>query len=358
MLLQNCPKIVLLQRHGVSQTYLVFFFSPDGKRFRSRTELERYALEWGLDVDPETIDFTVRGRGNKPQPKPPKSAKRNSVKLKLASSPANKKAQTEKEKMKLLFAKKLEDDVKKLKSLKSPPKTNKTISQKLVVKMKFSPPVKKQKEKNSANSINGKGDQSPKVEKPTNKESKVKSVVHTPVNFEGAEKKELKKTNTSVKVKDKKKEKKKAKEEKQRANKKTSEKTNDKTDSPKPNQTHKNTVQVEKVTANEISKKRRHSSPVKLKDKAVVKKPRRRSDMLDRELQVMQNIKANSRSARYKQLQNDIKVSVTTADDDREDNSMDSEDDYPSFGVVDGQTDDDYGKQIFHNVSCFSGCMS
>ncbi|XP_060599846.1 methyl-CpG-binding protein 2-like [Ruditapes philippinarum] len=108
-----------------------FESSPEGKKFRSRTELERYVEDAGINVDPQSIDFTVRGKKYSVDSKP-KSEKK---KIKPALSLTIKDNKSEKK----LFP----SPKKELKQLKSSPKkTNKTLSQKLVVKMKFAPPFK------------------------------------------------------------------------------------------------------------------------------------------------------------------------------------------------------------------------
>jgi hypothetical protein len=43
---------------------LLPFFSPDGRKFRSKTDLAYYFLKKGLDLDPDRFDFTVRGAEN------------------------------------------------------------------------------------------------------------------------------------------------------------------------------------------------------------------------------------------------------------------------------------------------------
>ncbi|XP_064632527.1 uncharacterized protein LOC135490887 [Lineus longissimus] len=41
--------------------YDVYLFSPEGRKFRSKTDLAYYFLKKGLDFDPEKFDFSVRG---------------------------------------------------------------------------------------------------------------------------------------------------------------------------------------------------------------------------------------------------------------------------------------------------------
>ena len=116
------------------------FCSPEGKKFRSRTELERYVLERGLSVDPASIDFTVRGKANTKKtdvvrqthtkvPRPPKEKKEKVKEMKI--KPIKDKPTTER---------------------KSPQKSPKgrTLTQKLVIKMNFSTPTKR-KENEEAN---------------------------------------------------------------------------------------------------------------------------------------------------------------------------------------------------------------
>ena len=111
------------------------FCSPEGKKFRSRTELERYVLERGLSVDPASIDFTVRGKANTKKtdvvrqthtkvPRPPKEKKEKVKEIKI--KPIKDKPTTER---------------------KSPQKSPKgrTLTQKLVIKMNFSTPTKRKK---------------------------------------------------------------------------------------------------------------------------------------------------------------------------------------------------------------------
>ena len=41
-------------------------FSPEGRKFRSRTELRQYLEKHSLDHNPEEFDFSIWGRGNRP----------------------------------------------------------------------------------------------------------------------------------------------------------------------------------------------------------------------------------------------------------------------------------------------------
>jgi hypothetical protein len=40
--------------------------SPEGRKFRSRTELRQYLEKHSLDHNPEEFDFSIWGRGNRP----------------------------------------------------------------------------------------------------------------------------------------------------------------------------------------------------------------------------------------------------------------------------------------------------
>ena len=57
------------QRTGGASTgkWDVYIVSPDGKKFRSRNELRQYLDKNGLDFKPEDFDFSLWGRGNRPQ---------------------------------------------------------------------------------------------------------------------------------------------------------------------------------------------------------------------------------------------------------------------------------------------------
>ncbi|XP_067931910.1 methyl-CpG-binding protein 2-like [Watersipora subatra] len=70
--------------------YDVYIFSPDGKKIRSKTDLMLYLVKNNLDLDPNSIDFSVRGRANIPakrpsKPRPPRSKKPKLEKSKLAT---------------------------------------------------------------------------------------------------------------------------------------------------------------------------------------------------------------------------------------------------------------------------------
>ena len=99
-------------------------FSPDGKKFRSKTEVERYIIEKGLIIDPASIDFTVRGAKNSKKP--------NIVRAQLRGvKPMKEKTPKPK------------TNVAKTKSPEGSPKSpKKSLAQKLVIKMKFATPPK------------------------------------------------------------------------------------------------------------------------------------------------------------------------------------------------------------------------
>ena len=117
--------------HGQSETYKTYmyfhFFSPEGKKFRSKTEVERYIFEKGLNVDPASIDFTVRGAKNSKKPNIVR-AQLQGGKPKKDKTPKLKKDKTPKA------------NVSKTRSPEGSPK--KSLAQKLVIKMKFSTPPK------------------------------------------------------------------------------------------------------------------------------------------------------------------------------------------------------------------------
>ena len=116
------------------------FCSPEGKKFRSRTELERYVLERGLSVDPASIDFTVRGKAN---------TKKTDV-VRQTNTKVPRPPKEKKEKVKEMKIKPIKD--KPTTERKSPQKSPKgrTLTQKLVIKMNFSTPTKR-KENEEAN---------------------------------------------------------------------------------------------------------------------------------------------------------------------------------------------------------------
>ena len=116
--------------HGQTyKTYMYFhFFSPEGKKFRSKTEVERYIFEKGLNVDPASIDFTVRGAKNSKKP--------NIVRAQLQGG----KPKTDKTPKLKKDTPKAKANVSKTRSPEGSPK--KSLAQKLVIKMKFSTPPK------------------------------------------------------------------------------------------------------------------------------------------------------------------------------------------------------------------------
>jgi hypothetical protein len=47
----------------VCHDLLFFFFSPEGKKFRSRRELKTFLLETNLFLNADDFDFSVTGKG-------------------------------------------------------------------------------------------------------------------------------------------------------------------------------------------------------------------------------------------------------------------------------------------------------
>jgi hypothetical protein len=43
--------------------YSIFFFSPEGKKFRSRRELKSFLLGTDLFLNADDFDFSVNGKG-------------------------------------------------------------------------------------------------------------------------------------------------------------------------------------------------------------------------------------------------------------------------------------------------------
>lgn len=278
--------------------YDVYIFSPSGKKFRSRTELERYVEEEGIDVDPQSIDFTVRGKkaGGDHQHKPVKKKIKPS-----ASLPVPDKYKSEKKR-------KDSSPKKELKQLKSSPKkTPKTLSGKLVVKMKFGPPIKMTKLKDKHKATNGGVEVQEGTDPSENKHSdieddllKIKQPPPPPPPPE--ENKQIKETKVKItKVK------------------RSSSQSESDSSEPKSKKRKSSVEQVDKKMerrkSSEVKQERRKSSESKLdrrkssdssksdRRKSVDKKDTVKIDPVNRELQVLENIRASSRSARYKKKQ-------------------------------------------------------
>lgn len=291
--------------------------------------MERYIDHEKLDVSIAEIDFTVRGRKNTSSPKVPSAKK-------------VKKKKTEGETVKKVLLShpgfsKQKDFKKGLKQLKkSPSKGGKTLSQKLVVKMTFGSFKSKNKVSSSEESV----EQSPeKVEKQKNKSKLTKlTVSKKKLNQESKEEPPVKKRKMSadpdkilkktkgIQSTDKKRvERKKSFDSKSKRRKRQdsigkSGKTSGRKDS-----TDK--LERRKSAGTETSETRRKSTDVqsdssvrrKSADSKSDKGRARKGDLLNRELQVMQNIKANSRSARHRKLQEDLEESAAMIESSDED---------------------------------------
>ena len=60
------------------------WFSPEGRKFRSRNELRQYLEKHNLDYNAEDFDFSIWGRGNRP-PSKSSSSNNNSASSPVAS---------------------------------------------------------------------------------------------------------------------------------------------------------------------------------------------------------------------------------------------------------------------------------
>ncbi|XP_053378007.1 methyl-CpG-binding domain protein 4-like [Mercenaria mercenaria] len=305
--------------------YDVYIFSPDGKKFRSRTELERFVQDTGMEVDPQAIDFTVRGKKFSGDSRP-KSVKKKikptvSVTLKDKSD-------------KKIFPSPKKD----LKQSKSPKKTNKTLSQKLVVKMRFASPFKMTKSKDSGkrktvDEDNIAEEEFDEMDIAENEQSdleddlvKIKQPPPPPPPVDT--KKQKAKTSKALKHGDK-----------------NEEIENDPDLSSPPGKKRK--VSTEKKSVDKTDKKserrkssdakeeRRKSSDSKLeRKKSTDSKSERRKSSDKREstktkkneavneLQVLENIRASSRSARYKKKQEELRENRAVSEEEQTDEDV------------------------------------
>ncbi|XP_013386004.1 serine/arginine repetitive matrix protein 1 [Lingula anatina] len=126
----------------------VYIYSPEGRKFRSKTELQAYLDRNKIDLDSNEFDFTVRGKHNTPQ------KVTGSKDKKAPKSPSVKKVKTK-------LVKRLEMKPKKESKINIPKKAcnkQKPVYQKLVVKMNFRLPKQRREEKESEN-----GDQDQRI---------------------------------------------------------------------------------------------------------------------------------------------------------------------------------------------------
>jgi len=116
-----------------------YFCSPDGKKFRSKTDLLLHIRKGDLDLNIEDFDFTVRGRGNTP-------AKKTGQKSKDCSKPKPPKIVIPKVKStkakKPKVAKRIRNQTNNLSSPQS-----QTPASKLIVKFNFRRPTPRQNRK-------------------------------------------------------------------------------------------------------------------------------------------------------------------------------------------------------------------
>ena len=99
--------------------------------------MAKYIFEAGLSLDPASIDFTVRGKTNSKKPNIVRQAQQRVIK-----PPKEKKEKLEKPKVKKSIKIKTPERKSPQKLVKSP---KKTLTQKLVIKMNFSTPTKRNK---------------------------------------------------------------------------------------------------------------------------------------------------------------------------------------------------------------------
>ncbi|KAL4226094.1 Methyl-CpG-binding domain protein 4 [Mactra antiquata] len=307
---EGWSRVVRQRKEGKSAgKHDVYIVSPGGKRLRSRTELEKFVEQEGLDVDPKSIDFTVRGKHCHPVGKPRSSSKK-------------------KPKPPSLLVKKKQDNASNKTStmkIKMPISPKKTLSQKLVVKMKFSPPVKirrsssKPKRKDIEETVNDENDD----------DDDATAVINENINAELEEdlmKIKLPPPTVPELVESAKQQTKKDKKSKVK-NKNDSQSDSDVKSPPvkkrkvsveKNDSATNSSDKIVKVKSVDVKQERRKSSDTKTGKKSLDNQngPGRRksadtrknvdSDFLSREMQVLQNIRASSRSARYKKKQEQI----------------------------------------------------
>lgn len=280
-------------------------FSPNGKKFRSRTELEKYVEDGGIEVDPQSIDFTVRGKKFAGEAKP-KSLKKK-VKPTATLTLKNK---SDKKKFKF--------PTPKLKDLKQSKSPKKSMSQKLVVKMRFASPFKVTKSaKDSCKKItiieeDDSDDHNMNIDEKEESDLeddlvKIKQPPPPPVEIKKQTATKLKSankhenSNNYLEIK--------CPSNKRRisADKKYSEKM-DKTSERRKS----SDVKQDRRKSSESKSERKKSTEAKLEQrKSADKRDSGKSKKTEaiNELQVLENIRASSRSARYKKKQEEIRES-------------------------------------------------
>ncbi|XP_052779116.1 uncharacterized protein LOC128216562 [Mya arenaria] len=256
--------------------YDVYVLSPSGKKFRSNKELERFGEEEDLGFDPTEIDFTVRGKKNKSTPVASKRPKPSSKVL--ISNP---------------FSSKSKKDLKQLKQFKKSP--NKTLSQKLVVKMTFGPV--KTKNRSFEEDIEKINEAKRTMDEELENNTYIPSVSNPDLGQSGSNETTVSKKNNNNNKKRKKSTDKIVSKKKQKIG--DSEKENSNKIKKQIKDSRKSTDSVENVqTGNEAGKKvRRKSSKGERRQSADSGYARHGGD---RELMVLANIRASSRSERYR----------------------------------------------------------
>lgn len=284
--------------------YDVYIFSPTGKRFRSRTELERYVEDTGLEVDPQQIDFTVRGKkaGGDGKPKPVKKKVKPAVTLTMKD-----KTKTDK--------KNFPSPKKELKPLKvSPKKTSKTLAQKLVVKMKFAAPFKITKadngsKKRTVNDNDDNDDEDRNVNEQSDLEDDLVKIKLPPPPPPAATKpqkgKKSKSSNDKVVNEENGKDLKSPplKKRKMSTENKSAEKVDKKSDRRK----SVDMKQRRKSSENKTERKKSTETKGERRKSSEKRDWTKKHDAMNKELQVLENIRASSRSARYKKKQEELK---------------------------------------------------